>query len=471
MDDPMAPTPPPPDGGARAFQPTADPTFLWLGPQHGAALTMLRAAVIGDGGLLVLAGPPGTGKTVLTQALAADVNEAPIAVGWLAYPNFEGLDFLRAIALAFGLPARFDAPEGFHRLFERFLGDARAGGRRPLLIIDEAQALPESVLQTMRSLPVGPDPAGERPSLSVLLAGHADLLDRLRLANLEADVTCRLHPLTREQTEAYIAHRLRVAGITNNRFSPEAIRTIWGLAEGVPRVINALCYCALGMQRQESRALVTSPTVLAAARELELGAPAPARVAETAELQVPNAWPPPRRGRRAATAAAIIAALALTAVALQARSAPDSGQGSPPPAAVPSAPAALDSPASSPPGPGAAAVPDAEPAAMTSRPAAEPALLPRAAAAASSGSAATGAEPSIVPAVAGGLPAPAAVRPSAPTVPQAAAVARAAAPGAAVARAGNGEPAVSRAPRPGDAGADPDPGRVIDWLLDRKDGR
>jgi general secretion pathway protein A len=385
---------------------------------------MLRAAVIGDGGLLVLAGQPGTGKTVLTQALAADVNEAPIVVGWLAYPSFEGLDFLRAVALAFGLPARFDGPEGFNRLFERFLGDTRAGGRRPLLIIDEAQALPESVLQTMRSLPVGPDPTGERPSLSVLLAGHAELLDRLRLARLDADVTCRLHPLTREQTEAYIAHRLRVAGITHNRFSPEAVRQIWGLAEGVPRVINALCYCALGMQRQESRALVTSPTVLAAARELELGGLPAAREAEPAEAQVVNPWPPPRRGRRAAVAVAIIAALALTAVALQARSAPSTGQAPRTPVTAPAAPAALDG-ATPTPGQGAALSSDTEPAALTSRPVTEPALLPRAATA----------------------------------------------PGAAVVRAMGTAPAPSRAERPGDAGTDPDPGRVIDWLLDRKDAR
>ena len=257
------------DGGARAFQPAADPAFLWLGSQYGAAITLLRAAIMGDGGLLVLTGVPGTGKTVLTQTLAADMHDSPVLVGRLLYPIYEGTDFLRAVALAFGLPARFDSAEAFAEVFERFLADTHAAGRRALLIIDEAHTLPMSVLSAMRSTFVRADASAERPGcFALLLAGHHELLDRLREARLEPDVSCRFHTLTREQTDAYVSHRLHVAGIQSNRFSAEAIRQIWTTSGGVPRTINALCYAALGTQRLESRALVTSPTVLQCAKEL-----------------------------------------------------------------------------------------------------------------------------------------------------------------------------------------------------------
>jgi hypothetical protein len=390
-------------------------------------------------------------------------------VGWLAYPSFEGVDFMRAVALAFGLPGRFDAPEEFRRMFERFLGDVRAGGRRPLLIIDEAQALPGSVLESMRALPIGPDPAGDRPSFSVLLAGHPELLDRLRAARLEPDVSCRLHPLTREQTEAYIAHRLRVAGISNNRFSPEAIRQIWTLAGGVPRVINTLCYYALGMQRQESRALVTSPTVLAAAREFELDVPGAPREEAPAEPPAPApvaAWPPARRGRRAAAAvaaAAIVAALALTAVALQARPSPDAGKPRP-------SPAALDIPGAGSSRAGVIAT-DAEIESRTGAPAPEPALLPRAAAEPPAGNVpvAGSAAISIVPAT--GTRPPAEVVPPPdravplPRTDGAAPAGRLRIPAGAV------TPVVAAAPPSRDRGAEPDPARVIDWLLEKKEAR
>jgi type II secretory pathway predicted ATPase ExeA len=363
MDHPAAPTPLPPDagqpdnapreapvrdtgpretpardGGARAFQVVADPAFLWLGAQYGAAMTLLRAAIVGDGGLLALTGPAGAGKTVLTQALAADLSDSPIRVGRILYPNFEGLDFLRAVALSFGLPARFATAEAFATAFDRFLADTQAAGKRVLLIIDEAHTLPLPVLDTVRSLPFRPDPAGEpAPSFQLLLAGQPELLEKLRQARLEPDVTCRLHPLTREQIDAYIGHRLRVAGVMTNRFSAEAVRQIWTTSGGIPRVINALCSRALGTQSLESRALVTSPTVLQCAKDLQIP-----------PVAVVPAGPPPRRsrplwraGKRAAlgavAAAAVIGAIAAVVVGLRAVPVRDAG--------VPTAPAAAIVPA------------------------------------------------------------------------------------------------------------------------------
>lgn len=313
------------DGGARAFRPTADPAFLWRGPQYEVALTLLRAAVVGDGGLLVLTGPPGTGKTVSTQSLTTELQDAPLVVGRVLCPSFEDLDFVRMVALAFGLPARWETRQAFLDSFARFAADARASNQRLLLVIDEAQMLSPAALAGIRALLPPRDRSREEgPSIAVLLAGHPELLGKLREVDLEPDVSCRLHPLSRDQVEAYIGHRLGVVGITANRFTPESVRQIWISSGGIPRSINALCYCALTRHSQESRALVTSATVLGCAEELARAVARP----DTDEGQraAERIFRLPRwiGLKTAVAAAAMITAIVLSVVALRALPVPES---------------------------------------------------------------------------------------------------------------------------------------------------
>jgi general secretion pathway protein A len=154
--------------------------------------------------------------------------------------------------------------------------------------------------------------AGDAAALSVLLVGHRTLLDTLRAGGVEPDVLCHLRPLTREQTVEYIAHRLRAAGHRRQLFTPTALRKIWVVSEGIPRVVNGLCIDALTGLRLTKRRKVSASLIDRAAREpdeLADGAAAVVSVAVPSIAEPPVSVSPRRRLLSLAGGAAIAATL------------------------------------------------------------------------------------------------------------------------------------------------------------------
>lgn len=265
-----------PADAARAFQPTADRASLWLTGQYDDALRVLRGAALGRQGLLVLVGEGGTGKSVLAHALAVRVREDPVVVGRLLYPILEGMDLLAAVAEAFGLPSDFKDRQGFLDQLRRFVAETAEGGRRVLLVVDEAQRLNNDLLVELGRLPHEGGAAPTSATLSVLLVGQRGVLDALRAAGVEPDALCHLRPLTREQTAEYVAHRLRAAGGRGRLFTPSALRKIWVVSEGIPRAVNALCIDALDYLRLAGGRVVTAAMVDRPLRAVDEPAEAPA---------------------------------------------------------------------------------------------------------------------------------------------------------------------------------------------------
>jgi type II secretory pathway predicted ATPase ExeA len=236
------------DTGERPFLPKGgERAFPWLGGPFREALEALRAAVQLDEGLLLLTGDVGTGKTSLTRALLHILRHEGALVGSVVYPCLEPFEFMRAVALAFGLRAWFSTREAFQSELDGFLRQAAAKGAHVLVVVDEAQSLTPEVLDEISRLLRRPDelpPTGLAP-LNALLVGQQELesmLDDQRHTALaaRARTRCRLRPLTEEEVDRYVIHEVAMVSGREHPFTPAATREIHRASQGVPRLITRI---------------------------------------------------------------------------------------------------------------------------------------------------------------------------------------------------------------------------------------
>ncbi len=226
-----------------------DPRFIYLGSSHREALAHLLYGIESGEGFIELVGQVGTGKTTLCRTLL-DRFGPEIQVAFIFNPSQDELELLQAISREFELEsAGKNRPELVEQLNE-FLLKNRAKGRRTVLMIDEAQNLPRDVLEQLRLLS---NLETEREKLlQIVLIGQPELeenLSRTDLRQLRQRITVRwdIRPLDRAETAEYLNHRLRVAGRRrgDSLFAPSAIRAIYSISRGIPRLINALADRAL----------------------------------------------------------------------------------------------------------------------------------------------------------------------------------------------------------------------------------
>jgi len=257
----------------KPFAITPDPRYLYLSERHAEALAHLLYGINEAGGFIQLTGEVGTGKTTVVRTLLARVPQhADVAV--ILNPRVTPLEFLLTTCEELGVhiadPFRDSVKHMVDALNQRLLA-AHAEGRRIIVIVDEAQNLSAETLEQVRLL-TNLETATQK-LLQIILIGQPELrelLDRNDLRQLAQRVTGRYHltPLSREETEAYVRHRLRVAGAAGEIFTPRALREVHRLTEGVPRVINVTCDRALlGAYTQESPK-ITAPLIRQAAGEV-----------------------------------------------------------------------------------------------------------------------------------------------------------------------------------------------------------
>ncbi len=234
----------------KPFSITPDPRYLFLSERHAEAMAHLLYGIKEAGGFIQLTGEVGTGKTTIVRSLLAQTPEnAEVAL--ILNPRMTAPEFLLTLCeeLGIGVP---DSAAGSLKDLVDILNDyllrAHAGGRRVVLVVDEAQNLAPEVLEQVRLLTNLE--TNTQKLLQIILIGQPELrelLDRSELRQLAQRITGRYHldPLSAPETVAYVRHRLRVAGATSEIFTRRALQRIHRLSGGVPRVINILCDRAL----------------------------------------------------------------------------------------------------------------------------------------------------------------------------------------------------------------------------------
>jgi general secretion pathway protein A len=233
------------------FGVTPDPRFLYLSPSHREALASLYYGIDAGRGFVALIAKPGMGKTTLLFHLLQRFGTSARTV-FLFQTQCNSREFMRFLLLELGceLQDRQDLVT-MHEEFNRCLLQEARAGRRFIVVVDEAQNLEPSVLETVRLLSDFETPQAKL--LQIVLSGQpelADKLDRPSLRQLRQRVSLlsTLAPLSREEVERYINHRLRAAGRPNGLLlTARALERITELSGGIPRNINNICFNALSL--------------------------------------------------------------------------------------------------------------------------------------------------------------------------------------------------------------------------------
>jgi general secretion pathway protein A len=227
------------------FNMSPDPSFLFRSPQHEEALANLIYGVQSRKGFVVLTGEVGTGKTTMLECLRDFLNTQQITYASLFNSRLTVQQFFEMIAYDFGLRCtRTSKTEVLFALNEMIIERANVG-RTTVLIVDEAHNLDWDVLEEIRLLGNLENRRGKM--LQVLLAGQPELDRKLeapdfRQLKQRIALRCVLQPFQLEETLEYIQSRMTRAGLREQTiFAPEILREIHFRAQGIPRVINAMC--------------------------------------------------------------------------------------------------------------------------------------------------------------------------------------------------------------------------------------
>jgi MSHA biogenesis protein MshM len=232
------------------FSITPDTHFFFPHSSYQEALNTLLIAVRSGEGFIKVVGEVGTGKTLLCRKLLAVLEDEAFVTAYVPNPYLEPMTLLLAVADELGV--QYPEQVNQHQLLKlltRLLVETHGGGRRVVLCLDEAQAMPVETLEALRLLSNLETESSKL--LQVVLFGQPELdrkLDDPAIRQLKQRITfsSNLGALNLQDTEYYLAHRLGIAGYRGPRlFARDAVRLMHKTSRGIPRLINILAHKAL----------------------------------------------------------------------------------------------------------------------------------------------------------------------------------------------------------------------------------
>ena len=231
------------------FSLTPDTSYFFAYGHYRDAFNTLLVALQNGEGFIKVTGEVGTGKTLLCRKLLNSL-EDPFTTAYIPNPYLTPSSLILAVAdeLGMELPRNQGAHRALKAITDRLI-ELHAEGRHVVLCIDEAQAMPDQTLETLRL--ITNLETEKRKLLHVVLFGQPELdehLNKPSVRQLKQRITFsyQLQPIDRQGMDAYIAHRLLIAGSNGEvRFEPKALQLLYRGSGGFPRLINILAHKAL----------------------------------------------------------------------------------------------------------------------------------------------------------------------------------------------------------------------------------
>ena len=261
----------------KPFDLVPNPEFIYFSKTHKRAITYLNYGITERAGFILLTGEVGSGKTTIIRDLI-ERHADNILLGKVFNTNVNAEQLIAMINDDFEIPVNGKDKISLLKDLNHFLVEQYAKGARPVLIIDEAQNLTAETLEEVRML--SNLETSDSKLLQIILVGQPELREmlakpELRQLRQRISIQCHLLPLTRNEMEEYIFHRLEVAG---NRdallFSKRALDAIYSYSGGIPRLINILGEFLLLSAYAEDVRYIEEEMIIDIAGDLDLSRPA-----------------------------------------------------------------------------------------------------------------------------------------------------------------------------------------------------
>ena len=259
---------------ANPFNVNPDPRYLFLTRHTEEALACLTYGIQSRKGFVLLTGEVGTGKTTLINKLLEWLRAQQVPTAFIFNSRMNVPQFLDYMMADFGIPCETRSKSQILMRLYNWLLERYRAGETAVLIVDEAQNLGDDVLEEIRML-TNLETFTEK-LLQIVLVGQTELDHKLKQPNLRQlrqrlTLRAKTHPLSLEETKAYVQQRLRIAGGNGQAiFSNDALNAIHRYSSGIPRVVNLICEHCLVSAFVDQQRSVGPAIVDAVARDFDL---------------------------------------------------------------------------------------------------------------------------------------------------------------------------------------------------------